>query len=357
MKPSPAGNSNSLSGTRICHINFARSYRGGERQTELLVRALDNRGYSQTLICRPESPLIDKLQVCQGLTIRVIRRPYLAHLGVLRGAGLLHAHENRAGKFAYFASRILGIPYILTRRVLRAPSGRWPSEAVYRRAMAVACVSQAVAQILQRRFPGLVADVVHDAHADLTVNKARSEQIRAQAAENFLVAQVAALQDHEKGQRTTIAAARLLAEQGVPVKIMFIGDGPDAEILKGEAADLDNVIFVGFIENLGDYLAALDAIIMPSNHEGLGSSLLDAMYFGVPAVASNVGGIPEIVKQDHNGLLVSPRDAVGLANAITRLATDASLHARLSEGARKIAAKHGPERMADTYLNRIYARA
>ena len=72
-------------------------------------------------------------------------------------------------------------------------------------------------------------------------------------------------------------------------------------MLKNAAAGLSNVMFTGFVDNVGDYLAAFDVFVLPSNREGIGSVLFDAMDRALPVVASRVGGVPDIVHDGENG--------------------------------------------------------
>jgi len=339
----------------LCHVNLARGYRGGERQTELLIKELAARGIEQRLVCRRDSPLVSRLAECDGLNIRTVAKPFIFHLSAVRDGAVVHAHENKAGKLAYYGSRRWGVPYVLTRRVPQVPSRRWPSDAVYRGAARVVAVSRAVSSILRQRFPNLDVAVVPDAHGHLAADAMATEHLRGSFAQAFLVGHVAALQDRHKGQRVLIEAARHLAHAGSRALILFIGSGPDAEALQAEASELDNVLFTGFVDNVADYLAMLDIAVMPSRYEAMGSALLDAMHFGVPVVASNTGGIPEIVEHGANGLLVPPNDVAGFAQAILRLENDRQIRARMGECGRRMAAAYGPDRMADRYLA-IYRR-
>jgi glycosyltransferase involved in cell wall biosynthesis len=81
------------------------------------------------------------------------------------------------------------------------------------------------------------------------------------------------------------------------------------------------------------YMAAADVFALPSMAESLGVVLLEAMACGLPIVASNVGGIPELVTHNYNGLLVEPGDAEGLANSIVALLLNEELRKKLSSGA------------------------
>ena len=90
---------------------------------------------------------------------------------------------------------------------------------------------------------------------------------------------------------------------------------------RSAAAGLSNLTFTGFVDNVGDYLAAFDVFILPSNREGIGSILLDAMEQGLPVVASRVGGVPDIVHDRKNGLLIDPASPAQLRDAILHAAS------------------------------------
>ena len=81
-----------------------------------------------------------------------------------------------------------------------------------------------------------------------------------------------------------------------------------------------------------EYMAAADLFVLPSLSEGLPIAMLEALATGVPVVASRVGGIPEVLIHEFNGLLVEPRDPDDLAEAITKTLSDGNLRKRLIEG-------------------------
>jgi glycosyltransferase involved in cell wall biosynthesis len=86
-------------------------------------------------------------------------------------------------------------------------------------------------------------------------------------------------------------------------------------------------------DEIPKYMAASDVFVLPSIWEGLGVVILEAMACGLPVIATNVGGIPDIVINNENGLLVEPRDPQGLASAITRVLSDKNERQNLSNGA------------------------
>lgn len=161
-----------------------------------------------------------------------------------------------------------------------------------------------------------------------------------------------------KGVTHLIEAVRQLpADLGA--RLVVIGDGPERAALEAQAAAAGMATRVeirGRVSDaeLGAAYAASDALVLPSildargDTEGLGVVLLEAMSYGVPVVASDIGGITDIVEPDRSGLLVPPGDSAQLARALERLARDPALAARLgAAGEQRVYSAFGwPEIMA-----------
>ena len=119
---------------------------------------------------------------------------------------------------------------------------------------------------------------------------------------------------------------------------------------EGAAAGLRNLSFAGFVDNVGDYLAALDIFILPSNREGIGSILLDAMEQRLPVIATRVGGVPDIVHDGVNGLLIDPARPDLLKAAILELRARPERRRELGERGRELAQPFTAQAMAAKYL-------
>ncbi len=122
-------------------------------------------------------------------------------------------------------------------------------------------------------------------------------------------------------------------------QIVLVGDGPERgslERLARRTGVADRVHFVGFVPHcdVSSVLRMADVLVMPSRYEELGTAMLEAMQAGVPIVASDTGGIPDVITHGRNGLLVPPGDAAALASAISRLLADRQLAAELAAAAR-----------------------
>jgi len=172
----------------------------------------------------------------------------------------------------------------------------------------------------------------------------------------LLVLQVAALAPH-KSQSDLLRAARIVAKARPDVRFWVAGDGPLRTALEAERQNLglaERVQFLGFREDVVDLLRSADLFCVSSYLEGLGTSTLDAMASGLPVVATNVGGIPEIVKHGETGLLVPPRDPEAIARAILALVGDpvrrAGMGAKGRGMVREFTADRTAERTRAVYL-------
>ena len=339
----------------IAHINLAHGFRGGERQTELLVKALaDNYQLKQMLLCREDSPLIEHLQTLPVEIIPLKNKPdarLSGHLRLAARAQLLHAHEARAAQWVYLHSLLFKTPYIITRRVPEPIRDNAFNRAINGKAAALVAISQAIAQGLEQQFKRSI-EIIPSVNAGFAPNAEHSAQLQAQYAENFIIGQVGALVDRHKGQSVTLKAAALLKVKIPKLKVLFLGSGEDEATLQELAHDLEvDAEFLGFKQNVADYLPCFDVFAFPSNYEGLGSVLLDVMAAQVPIVASEVGGIPDIVKDEYSGLLIKSQDSAALAEQIQRVHSDAALRGKLIQGGLAVAATHSPEHMAESYLS------
>lgn len=140
----------------------------------------------------------------------------------------------------------------------------------------------------------------------------------------------------EKGHRFLIEAMPDILDAAPRTWLAIVGEGSLAADLRAQAAELptparDRVVFTGRREDVSAITADLDVAVLPSLREAQGISLLEAMARRVPVVASAVGGIPEVVTDGVDGLLVPPGDPGALAAAATRLLTDPELRRRLGE--------------------------
>ncbi|HLF71121.1 MAG TPA: glycosyltransferase [Dehalococcoidia bacterium] len=164
----------------------------------------------------------------------------------------------------------------------------------------------------------------------------------------------------EKGVRYLVEAFALLRRRlGERAVLRLAGEGPERAKLEALARELgvaDAVEFCGWLEHdaLPAFLGSLDVFVLPSTYEGFGVSAVEASAAGLPIVATNVHGIPDVVRHSVTGLLVAPKDPQALADAIASLADDAPLRQRLGEAGRAYVAKHYDWHANAAQMDRLY---
>jgi len=347
----------SLADAQIAHINLAREFRGGERQTLLLMAQLSARGWTQRLVARRSSELADRIDLL-GLpgteVVRVDGNP-VAWVRATRGTRITHAHEARGVYVGLLGRWFSGTRGVITRRVPHALKSSWLRDRAYVGADQVVTVSNAIAYSVRARYPALDALTIHDAHAHLPSDPDRVAAIRARYPDRFLVAHTGSYVDRTKGQMTLIEVARRAAAEGLDWHFLLMGSGMDEARFREAIGPLTNVELAGFVDNVGDYLAASDAFAFPSRVEGLGSSLLDALQFGLPVVATRVGGIPELIEDGINGILIDPDAPDQLYDGIRRLAAGGPDVERMRAVNPCKAGQFDADAMADAYET-VYRR-
>jgi glycosyltransferase involved in cell wall biosynthesis len=171
-----------------------------------------------------------------------------------------------------------------------------------------------------------------------------------------------------KGAAFAIRALAELAERGRPASLVIVGEGPERESLVALAEALgvgDRVEFTGALSpaEVRSHYAEGGIFVMPAvtdwkgEQEGFGMVIVEAMAYGLPVVASRSGGIPDIIRDGENGLLVPERDVAALADAIQRVIDDGALAARVASAARDdVRHRFAPARIA-TAFDTVYRRA
>ena len=123
------------------------------------------------------------------------------------------------------------------------------------------------------------------------------------------------------------------------VSLLLVGDGPDRVVLVEMAKRLgiaERTHFVGWRDNINDYLNAMDIFALPSNFEAMPFSILEAMAAQLPVVATDVGGVPEMVRHGQTGYVVPPGDAAAISEALRKLVDSAELRRQFGAEARRL---------------------
>lgn len=145
--------------------------------------------------------------------------------------------------------------------------------------------------------------------------------------------------DVHKGIQYLIDAYMKIPKENT--ELWIVGDGPYRKELEDMASERDDIIFYGFQTDVSKYYAATDIFIQPAEFEGWGRNVKEAMYFGLPVIGSNVGGIAKQITDRENGLLFEPKNVKELADRLTKLLDDKNLREKLGKAAKKKALADG----------------
>jgi len=358
------------------HIDTAKTWRGGQNQVLLTVNGLREIGQRAALVAHPDGEL--RRRAAEGLELvplapksemdftaawrlnRVIKR--------LR-PDVIHAHDAHGVAMAGLALSLGAAsagagepPLVVSRRVdfhLRSNSfSRWK----HRQVDCFIAASEAIRQMLIA--DGVPEERTVTVHEGIDVEHVLAAPLVDVHQAFFLphgapvVGNIAALVPH-KGQRHLIEAAHIVVQKLPDVRFVILGEGElrDAlERLTKEYRLEKHVLLPGFRTDVLGCLKSFDVFVMSSVTEGLGTSLLDAMACSRPIVATNAGGIPEVVDDGVTGLLVPPRNHTAMAEAIIELISNRARRQQMGDaGFARVNERFTVERMiAGTAA--VYAR-
>ena len=365
-----------IPGRRIAHLIETDGPGGAERMLALLANELQCAGYPGVAFApvRLEGWLEAELAGF-GVPIEYIRldRPFsprfagdLAAAFRRHNVALAHSHEFTMAFYGAWAARLARVPHVFTMHGSRYYAGRWRRRLALRWAarssVAVTAVSRALAGSLQRDLwlrRGTVTVVPNGIRPGLpgTTGEGVRAELGLRPTDRLLVA-VGNLYP-VKGHGDLVAAVAQLTPRVPSLHLAIAGRGELAEALSHAARARsigDRVHLLGLRNDVADLLASADAFVLPSRSEGLPLALLEAMFAGVPIVATRVGEVPSALAGGA-GLLVEPGRPDELAQAIERLLSDAELGRSLGTRARaRAVAEFDVATMAARYES-LYAPA
>jgi len=371
---------------KVLFITQTTAYGGTELHTLRLIASFDPAAVESTIVCfgdDPYSPLLPSHAPAVAKVHRM-QRPagFSGYRALMKrfGPDIVVFVSGWHGLFplpAYLAARLSPARRICTiehsTAEARAPWPKsWLNPAALYRWMAgwharttlanavIGLLSQQTICVSENNRRRLIRDYAYPAWKTSTVrhgidtssyrpsDEAR-QRVRRQLGigvdENVLV--VVGRLHRDKGLDVLFEALGQLRQSGAASKCIVVGDGP----LRNElgllvaANGLSAVVsFVGHRDDVRPYLAAADIFALPSRTEGLPYSLLEAISSGLPCIVSRVGGMPEVITNGVEGLLVPPESSTDLARAITKLLSDAELRLAMGKRARARAEAEFDER-------------
>jgi glycosyltransferase involved in cell wall biosynthesis len=251
---------------------------------------------------------------------------------------VVHSHLPYAAAFGRLVATTLGSP---RPALVYTEHGIWDRMALAVKAMSrvterlddrLLTVSEAAREALppalRRRarvvYPGIELEPIDEARRRKQDHR-RAVRAELGLAEGELLALTVANLRWQKGHDILLRAAKSVTSRGLPVRFVFVGDGPRRRELELQRASLsldDQVLFLGDRDDVPRLLAAADLFVLPSRFESLGLALIEAVCSGLPVVATAVGEIPNLGLEVGGALVVPPEQAEALAEALESLVRD-----------------------------------
>jgi glycosyltransferase involved in cell wall biosynthesis len=336
--------------------SFSRG--GTERQFVRLVKSLDRSQYDLTIACLHRRGQL--LSEAESTGIPIVEFP-INSLYNFRAAQLfaqlvrflrreqiqiVHAFDFYTSLFAVPAARVAGVPVVLaSRRELLHLRNPWQQQAIRvacRLATGVVVNSRAACndvigpESAIRNRVELLPNCIDLREFEPRLSSAEVRRELGVSPNSIVIAALGNLRP-EKDLETFLLAARHILDVIPSAEFLLIGDGPERDRLKQTVDELHltkQVYFLSDRSDVADLLGAIDILVMSSSTESFPNAILEAMAVGRPVVATNVGGIPELVEEGQTGFLVPVRDPTAIADRVLCLYRDSDRRQRMGRAAR-----------------------
>lgn len=353
----------------IIHVSTPVSWRGGEQQALYLIRELADRGIGQELITTNGSIFSERAREHCDVILSAKRRVLgfrLAWRIARRVRDLsgeydvvVHTHDSHGHGAAILAATLFACnaPIVVSRRVDFSVGSSWFSVFKYNHPSVrrILCVSDCVREIVAVHVKDTTKlFTVYDGvslHIGTSRNGLLREMIGISSSTPLVVA-VAALTP-SKDVLTFVRVAAELRRRGSIAHFAIMGTGTEYSLICEELNTLNLhhcVHMLGFRSDVHQLLPDADVLLCTPLTEGLGSSILDAMVCNVAVVATNVGGIPEIVTHEFNGLLAQAQDVHRLADHVASILDNNDLRTSLIRNAHSVVQALNTHTMASRTL-------
>ncbi|MBN2040715.1 MAG: glycosyltransferase [Spirochaetes bacterium] len=337
----------------ILHINTADSWRGGEKQTFYLVYNLHKTGYSTYCVCRKNSPLHNCLLKNEVPHFPLKMRSEFDIPAAVRisriakdiNAKILHMHTAHAHSLGYLSNFFYKVPVnIVARRVDYHIGRSFFSRIKYKYPQQFITVSDAIGDVLvsdgipEEKIQTVYSGMNPVDYKNIKTDHLNNEFSNIPELKNKMKFINTAALTHQKDHETLLNAVSLLKKKFDNFILFIAGEGElhDKLLKQQEKLSLkDNVVFTGFRHDVLSLIKFSDIFVMSSRWEGLGTSIVDAMAMKKPIIATNTGGIPELIQNNYNGIVVTKENPEELSIAMHRLIMDKALQKKFSDNAYK----------------------
>ncbi len=359
---------------RSVHVDTERAWGGGQRQVAWLAAGLARRGHPTWVVARTSDRFAARLEDAGVAVMRCTPIAEWDPVAVARiralvrrtDAQLVVAHAAHAAALAALATLGTGARLVVTRRVAhpigRSSLSRWK----YRRAALIVAVSERVRGALLA--DGVPAERIRVVPSGVDLSRP-AEPADAAALRSLgldpgrpLAVMVSALVPPHKDPVTFLRALAEARRRCPGLQGLLVGGGPllaEAQRAATQLGVAEVVRLVGHRQDAERLLAAATVAVLSSRDEGMGTTLLDAMQWGIPVVATAAGGVPEVVRDGVDGLLSPPGDGAALGANLATVLADGALRERLVASARERVRGFSSERMVertlDAYRHALYS--
>jgi glycosyltransferase involved in cell wall biosynthesis len=359
----------------VLHIHTLPIISGSGLNTFLSMKGMDRNIYKVELACAPGGRLIDLVRENQMRvkTFKNLVQPLHPVKDILAVVDLIfflrkkryhivHTHNSKAGFVGRLAAKITCIPVVIHTVHGFAFHDQEPvwRQSLFRNLEKFAShmcdkmifISQPLVDWALREKIVLRRDKIAKVYSGIDLDRFRpvtedeKNRIREKwdlGHDDVVIGIVSKLWEG-KGHETLIRAFKEVKKDIKKARLIIVGEGPLDRMLHDLVDRLglsDSVLFTGFQMDVAAIISSFDVAVLPSYFEGMGRVLLEAMAMEKPVVASRVGGIPDLVKDNVNGLLITPGDAKGLADALKKLLND--------KGLANIMGREGRKRINDKF--------
>jgi glycosyltransferase involved in cell wall biosynthesis len=330
---------------KILYVDNDIPWRGGQEQLFSLMQGLKTRGHNITVATPSYSTLKQKAQKINIPTIHFQQSFELSPLAFTRLWKILHKksfdiiHSNTPTVVlaAGLASKLCGTPMRITSRRVNFPLKSALSRFKYNWTQEqIVTVSNSIRTTLLRC--GIDPQKIKVIYEGVDTNWIDIQKPSPLKTKHDLIIGTVAHMSSEKGHNVLLEAAAELIPQFPNIAFVLVGDGKLASALSQQAIQLGiekNIIFTGFRSDSESLMKNFDIFCLPSLSEGLSSAILVAMANRLPVVATNVGGITELVADKQTGFIVGPKQPSDLASALSKLIQSPNLRNQMGNMGRK----------------------
>jgi len=340
---------------KLLHITYDMNIGGTEQVIRNLIEGLDESKYASSVLCidGEVGPWGKELET-KGVKHYSLKRQPGFDLDIVKGVrktilqgdyDIVHCHQ-----YTPYTYGLLGGLFTSAKIIFTEHGRFYPDYSSWKRKLinpllekvtaSITSISAATKEALinYENFSRKRIDVIYNGIADISGEASLHLKNELGIPEDHLIFGTISRLDPIKNHKMMINAFVELINSEPKAILLLVGDGPIRSELEAQVEQLalqDKVVFTGFKPNPKDYLSIMDVFLLPSFSEGTSMTLLEAMSFSKPSIATAVGGTPEILEKGKTGILIENDDQKGFVQAMLELAIDRKKCAYLGANARQ----------------------